>query len=279
MCGRVNVSDHEGLRALMEMMGMQVWPIEAPRFNIAPSMTIDVITMADDDTHGLALMSMHWGFTNRHRHSNKQYLINARSETVFQRPSFRTSALNTRAIVLVNGFYEWQTSVNGKKQAFHIAHANAPAMALAAIFQPSAEPREKPVEIAFDNIDQTQQLSLGFLDDESDARNANDASDARVSATRQPMTEIRHRPDHDVCLLTLSANSQMSAVHHRMPLLLDVEQAQRWLREGCESLLHAYCEASANTPLKITRVDGFVNSIANDGPKCLASTGVSNKRH
>lgn len=46
MCGRVNVSDHEGVRALLAMMGMNVnWQTDAPRYNIAPTQTLNVIKL------------------------------------------------------------------------------------------------------------------------------------------------------------------------------------------------------------------------------------------
>jgi len=59
MCGRVNVSDHEGVRALLAMMGMGVeWPTRDPRYNVAPTQTLDVIRL---DKDVLAVVPMSWG--------------------------------------------------------------------------------------------------------------------------------------------------------------------------------------------------------------------------
>ena len=57
MCGRVNVSDNEGIRVLLESLGMDTWPARDPRYNIAPTQTLDVVTLNDD----LELVPMHWG--------------------------------------------------------------------------------------------------------------------------------------------------------------------------------------------------------------------------
>jgi len=57
MCGRVNVSDNEGVRALLESLGMNTWPTREPRYNIAPTQTLDVVRLDDE----LEFVPMHWG--------------------------------------------------------------------------------------------------------------------------------------------------------------------------------------------------------------------------
>ena len=48
MCGRVNVSDNEGVRVLLESLGMSTWPTREPRFNIAPAQTLDVVRVESE---------------------------------------------------------------------------------------------------------------------------------------------------------------------------------------------------------------------------------------
>ena len=48
MCGRVNVSDNEGVRVLLESLGMSTWPSREPRFNIAPTQTLNVVRMESE---------------------------------------------------------------------------------------------------------------------------------------------------------------------------------------------------------------------------------------
>lgn len=59
--------------------------------------------------------------------------FNAKSETVFEKPSFKVAIKNKRCLVLVDGFYEWQ-EVKGKKYPYYIKMANSEAFALAGIW-------------------------------------------------------------------------------------------------------------------------------------------------
>jgi len=277
MCGRVNVSDHEGLRALLAMMGLQVWPVAPPRFNVAPSAIMDAVIVTDDnrsaradkseqDTFGLE--SMRWGFAAKGHNNSRQLLFNARSETVFSKPTFRSSAWNQRAIVPVNGFYEWQVSGKGSRRAFHIAGKDESALALAAIYQVHVQPEDKPVtgETAR-QYDDIEQLTLRFGDDE----HHNDPPRKLRSKKRNIASEKHHAPVHNVCILTMAANQQMSAVHERMPVILESEQAKRWLMEGDDKLLASLCKQADHTVFTIREVNGVVNNAANDGPGCLES--------
>lgn len=269
MCGRVNVSDHEGIRALLAMMGMNVWPIAPPRFNVAPSGVLDVVTLANDG-YALELKSMHWGFTASGYNDTNRLLFNARSESVFKKPSFRASARNQRAIVPINGFYEWQATSTGSKRAFHISSFGGTAMALAAVFRTHVEHQgEFSKKYHTPQQHQVQQLSLGLCSDEDEGQH-DSLTDHKVSQT-QNMNVLNEpiNPDKDVCVLTMPANPQMGVVHARMPVILDSDQAQRWLRAGDEALLEVYCETAQHTNLQIKQVDGFVNKASNDGPACL----------
>ncbi|MFK8082420.1 MAG: SOS response-associated peptidase [Granulosicoccus sp.] len=271
MCGRINVSDHEGLRALLAMMGMQVWPITAPRFNVAPSAIIDVITLtantpaarpvvSQHDT--LALQKMRWGFAANAQSKNTRMLFNARSETVFSKPAFRASAHHRRALVPINGFYEWLAASTGRKRAFYIAQKHKPALALAAIYQIHVPSAPKPVKMDSPNQHRTaSQMSLEFTDDV-------DLKKIQPPEDKAPSNHLA--PVNDVCVLTMPANQQMSAIHERMPFVLEPAQAQRWLREGSDEMLATLRDGAARTVFDIKEVNGSVNSAANDGPECLS---------
>lgn len=138
MCGRINVSDNEGIRVLLAMLGMDVWPSRDPRFNIAPTQTLDVIS------HLPELSPMRWGITPAWAKKHGKTvapLINARCETICEKVSFKRLINEQRVIIPINGFYEWlrpSKSNQGKsKTAYYISPANAPAMLLAGIWQSS----------------------------------------------------------------------------------------------------------------------------------------------
>jgi putative SOS response-associated peptidase YedK len=137
MCGRINVSDHEGVQQLLERLGISLNKDSfAPRFNIAPG--ADILVAFAEPPHQLA--HMHWGIVPHwaREKPGARPLINARVETAWEKPSFRRLVQNTRAIVPVNGFYEWRRE-NSRKTPFYITLSGHKAMALAAIYQVTKE--------------------------------------------------------------------------------------------------------------------------------------------
>ena len=74
-----------------------------------------------------------------------------------------------------------------------------------------------------------------------------------------------------LAIITMDANLQMSALHHRMPVLLDPEAANIWLDSKIEdtSRMQLLIQNSGQMPLSIYKVDRYVNSVRNTGPKCV----------
>lgn len=62
----------------------------------------------------------HWVKSNEQAHELWNQTLNAKCETIFEKPSFRSSALTKKCCVLVNGFFEWQT--NGKMKTPHFIY-------------------------------------------------------------------------------------------------------------------------------------------------------------
>lgn len=137
MCGRINVSDNEGVRLLLAMLGMEVWPDRNPRFNVAPSQTLDVVSWQNQ---ALVLQSMKWGLLPPWAKPGtfSAPLINARSETIHEKPSFKHLIRNHRVVIPINGFYEWRRTGKVKEPHF-VQPANAGAMFIAGLFQPPGE--------------------------------------------------------------------------------------------------------------------------------------------
>ena len=58
MCGRMNISDHEGVQWLLRSIGLMTSPVQAPKFNVAPTRQLDAVIMENDEP---VLTSMSWG--------------------------------------------------------------------------------------------------------------------------------------------------------------------------------------------------------------------------
>lgn len=84
-----------------------------PRYNIAPSQNAPVVMVEGE---GKRLRMMRWGlvpsWANEAAIGNR--MINARSETLAEKPSFKKSLKQRRCLVLADGFYEWQAPKEGK---------------------------------------------------------------------------------------------------------------------------------------------------------------------
>ena len=136
MCGRVNVTDNEGVRLLMELVGMPSWPAIQARYNVAPSAQLDGLVW----DKGLGHQTLHWGLVPVWAKPGQfsSPLINARSETVWEKPSFRNLVKNQRVCIPVTGFYEWQRSGKEKSPYFIYPSANQ-AMFIGGIYQQTAQ--------------------------------------------------------------------------------------------------------------------------------------------
>ena len=79
-----------------------------PRFNIAPSQQILVVRTGDDGEP--TIDSMRWGLVPNWADSLSigYNMINARSESIADKPSFRPSLINQRCVVMADGYYEWK---------------------------------------------------------------------------------------------------------------------------------------------------------------------------
>jgi putative SOS response-associated peptidase YedK len=141
MCGRVNVSDNEGVRLLLESMGMDTWPARDPRYNIAPTQTLDVVK------GDLTLEAMSWGVSMTLPGKNgivTKRIQNSRDDKVWSSRLWKPLIENQRVLVPVNGFYEWKRVNKKLVAAFHITPANHSAMFFAGIYKVPKDELQKP---------------------------------------------------------------------------------------------------------------------------------------
>lgn len=115
MCGRYTLSRREAEELALEL-GVPVEQLAdyRPRYNIAPGQTHFVLRMEYEDRE---LLPARWGLINHWaKDRNQGYKqINARAETVHQRPAFRDAFKKRRCVVPADGFYEW-TGPKGTRQ-------------------------------------------------------------------------------------------------------------------------------------------------------------------
>ena len=116
MCGRftLNVTSNDMTDYLRNNYHIEEWEhIRLPRYNVAPGQNI--LTIIHDGSKFRA-GPLKWGFIPFFSKSEETAykMINAKSETVAEKPSFKSSLQNKRCIILADSFYEWQKNDSGK---------------------------------------------------------------------------------------------------------------------------------------------------------------------
>ncbi len=100
MCGRFTQTKSRE-EVLQELGEIELPPLFHRRYNIAPTQKVAIIRQDRPDCAGESI----WGFSHPHAHAP---VINARSETLTERPMFNRLLSNNRCLIPANGFYEWK---------------------------------------------------------------------------------------------------------------------------------------------------------------------------
>jgi putative SOS response-associated peptidase YedK len=144
MCGRFTLTDPDADLAVQ--FNLPEIPDMAPRYNIAPTQPVAAVRIgAGTETRELVLLR--WGLIPFWAKDLKigARMINARSETVAEKPAFRAAFRKRRCLVVADGFYEWQKQ-NGAKQPFLIRLQDAQPFAFAGLWEHWKGPDDTVVE-------------------------------------------------------------------------------------------------------------------------------------
>lgn len=147
MCGRYVFYDHQELSERLTNVRLDTAFFDQfrPTWNAAPSQALPVIIEAESE---LTVHEMTWGLIptwTKPGERPKVTPINARSETIAEKPMFRSLIRRRRCIVPANGFYEWKRSPGGK-QPFYIEPAARRLMLFAGVFDEAKGVDGKPIE-------------------------------------------------------------------------------------------------------------------------------------
>jgi putative SOS response-associated peptidase YedK len=115
MCGRFVITSPP--EALRQVFGYIEQPNFPPRHNIAPTQPIPVVIIENGVRH---FRLMRWGLWPAWVKDPRQFtlLINARAETVKEKPAFKNAIRRRRCLIPADGYYEWQASETRKRPYF-----------------------------------------------------------------------------------------------------------------------------------------------------------------
>jgi putative SOS response-associated peptidase YedK len=123
MCGRFVITSPPA--ALRQIFGYLEQPNFPPRHNIAPTQPIPVVIVENGIRH---FRLMRWGLLPSWVKDPKKFtlLINARSETVQEKPAFKNAIRRRRCLIPADGYYEWQGLEKPKRPHFIYRRDGAP---------------------------------------------------------------------------------------------------------------------------------------------------------
>ncbi len=218
MCGRYTLRTH--LNQLLQLYAAKSQVEWKPRYNIAPTQQVAAVRSLPDST-SRELVLLRWGLVPAWADDLKigSRMINARAETLAEKPSFKTALRRRRCLVLADGFYEWRTE-GQSKQPFCIRMKDARPFAFAGLWE-------------------------------------------RWTKSGSPI---------ETCtIITTNANTLMSELHDRMPVILSPAAADVWLDQkiGQSELLLSLLGPYPDDEMEAYPVSTLVNSPKNESSECI----------
>ena len=132
MCGRKTLT--RDMQSIIEEMAIEEWQdsdLYSPSFNIAPTQNSPVMI----DHMGRRVKHMKWGLIPNWSKDQTigSRLINARAETLLQKPSFQNLVPSKRCVVITDGYFEWKRT-SSKSIPYYIHHPENKLLAMAGLW-------------------------------------------------------------------------------------------------------------------------------------------------
>jgi len=144
VCGRYALTTPP--EAMRRLFGFAECPNLAPRYNVAPGQDVPAVR-ATADGRRRTLVMLRWGlvppWAGDPAIGNR--LINARAETLAEKPAFRAAFRRRRCLIPADGFYEWQRAGAGRRP-WHLRRPDGRVFAMAGLWERWCGPEGEPVE-------------------------------------------------------------------------------------------------------------------------------------
>ena len=248
MCGRYasfreaqDLADEFALSSIADDVRLM-----APSWNIAPTdavrMVVERPVHLADGSYGAierTLRSARWGLVPSWAKGPAigSTLINARAETLLEKPAFRRAFATRRALLPADGYYEWQPPAAGSasktKQPFYVHATDGAPLAMAGVYEFWKDPTKA-------DDDPTRWL---------------------VSAA----------------VVTTTATDEMGRIHDRQPVILLPDRWDGWLDPAVDGAGAATHLASPPPRLEFTAVSPAVSKVTTNGPHLILPVSPSGR--
>lgn len=134
MCGRFSLTlPADAMAQLFDALPSNALP-EVPNYNICPTNLVHAVHTQERQRR---LVAMRWGFLPHwyKTENDGPLLINARAETIAEKPAFKAACRERRCLIPATGFYEWTKDDAGNRLPWYIHPADADVLAFAGIWQ------------------------------------------------------------------------------------------------------------------------------------------------
>ncbi len=193
MCGRFN-SVASGADFAKSFNASIIGNELEPSFNVAPTTEVyALINQQVAQSQSMLLTTFHWGLVPSWAKDKTKAagMINARCETLIEKPSFKNLIARQRCVIPMQGFYEWSVlSSDGNKQikqAHYVSRTDGEVMTVAGLWSTWVDPLQKQTDPSRTSVFKT------------------------------------------CTIITTDANDSLRPIHHRMPVILEREAVEMWL--------------------------------------------------
>jgi putative SOS response-associated peptidase YedK len=239
MCGRFKIRTPAPVlieHFQLDVSGDRQLALFEPRYNIAPTQEIMAVRLDRASGKRYAAM-LRWGLVpswSKEPMSGAP-MINARGETLAEKPAFRTAFRSRRCLIPADGFYEWQQMAangRGKKQPYYIHRRDGAPIAFAGLWETWRGKR--PPTQQRQNVD-------------------------------EPLTI------ESCTIVTTSASQSLCHLHDRMPVILAPADYNAWLDANIQDAneLQHLIAPCGDDELVAEPVATHVNRVANDDARCI----------
>jgi putative SOS response-associated peptidase YedK len=233
VCGRVDIHTppSELARALEAQLAVGVDPSGRPSWNVGPTRALPGVVV--DDKAERVLDLFRWGLVPHWAKDPKvgYKMINARSETAATKPAYRSALQHRRCLIVVDGFYEWAV--------------------------PDPADRKRKFPFYFRRADGQPIAFAGLYETWWDK-----------TRSKEPDPESYLQT---CVIMTTGAGDDLSDIHDRMPVIIEVADRDRWLGPDItdpKAVMSLLKPSPAGTLVRHS-VDREVNDARHDGPQLI----------
>ncbi|WP_306053541.1 SOS response-associated peptidase [Natronococcus wangiae] len=218
----------------------------SPRYNAAPGQKLPVITNDEPET----IRRLEWGLVPSWADDATNGLVNARAESVAEKPSFRAAYERRRCLVLADGFYEWAETETGERIEDSRSSSDR-----------RSDGGKQPYRIAFED---DRPFAMAGLWERWEPETTQTGLDVFGGGVEEEGDD--GGPLETFTVITTEPNDLVAELHHRMAVILEPDREREWLTaddpRGC---LEPYPAAE----LRAYPVSTAVNDPATDEPSLV----------